>query len=57
MTAAQLKLAKRILNEGQAIREVAQIFNVHYKALPTAQSLIPSTVVIADKYFHKKSAI
>ncbi len=33
MTAAQLKLAKRLLNEGQSIREVAQTFNVHYTTL------------------------
>ena len=33
MTAAQLKLAKRLLNEGQSIRDVAETFEVHYTTL------------------------
>lgn len=33
MTASQLKLAKRLLNEGQSVRDVADSFNVHYTTL------------------------
>ena len=33
MTDAQMKVAKRLLREGQSIREVAATFNIHYTTL------------------------
>ena len=33
ITPAQMKLIKRLLNEGQSIRQVAETFEVHYTTL------------------------